>query len=192
MNIYFRYSTLKLITDTNIERAVDSYFKSNSISTHAMSKGTKQHDLIENYYTQYGKFPEYIADFIAKTLNDEKQECILEKRIYIKLFKDDNNTVYLTFCPDCVLTSSNWILDWKTSMSEGSGTPMSAYLNSEQVDVYSLAYPEIDKGAYIKLNENKIKEYGVKSLGKKQKQKILEKYTKKSLMLYEAIKPIIQ
>ncbi len=106
------------------------------------------------------------------------------------LFTDGDNTIYLSGSPDCVVTSSNLILDWKSCFSS-KGTPISSYLSSEQIDVYSLFWQQVDKGAYIKLNDTEVKDIGVVSLDQEHKLKILNKYAAKARSLYDCLYPIL-
>jgi hypothetical protein len=196
MDIIFRYSTLKLVPTTedgDIMRAVNSYMGVNRMTSKAMTAGTATHNYIKEYHAKTGKLPQYIADFILEYFGDTEQKVILEERKQILLFEDGEYKIYLSGEGDCVLESSLAMLDWKSSFLEAGkkGTSMSYYLNSDQVDVYSLMWAGINKGMYIKLDNNKIIDYGIKRLDDNHKSKILETYTNKARKLFEVVKDLI-
>jgi hypothetical protein len=191
MNFFFRYSTLKLVTETNINRAVSAHFEANNFTSEAMTRGTAIHEMIEKSYLETGKFPEYLHNFIAKNLQDTEQKAILEERKSLLLFDNEQDKVFITGAPDCVLTSSKIILDWKSTVGENKGTSIGSYLSSGQIDTYSLFYEDIFKGAYIKLDSNNVFEIGVKLISENTKKTQFDKLKYKAEKLYEELKTIL-
>jgi len=194
-NIFFRYSTLKKVggTELSLERAMDMFYNVNPIYTRAMSNGSNYHYYINDYYTKNNIFPPHIAKFLIDKFNDDLQVAVLEKSQSLKLFtleyQGEEFTIYLCGTPDCHLVSSNALIDWKTSFGNSkSRTSMASYLNSDQLDVYSLFYPVATKEVYIQLNEKEVLDYGTKVITQETRDKILATYTNKAKKLFDYIK----
>jgi hypothetical protein len=178
-------------TPASLTRAVEQHLGiAPQVVTPALEEGTEIHNRIEAHYKEFGVFPDYLHQYLTKTLQIQINEPILEKRKYFLLAEVGEDSLYLSGQLDCYIHP--FVIDWKTTNTDRVANPtkISSYLSSDQLTAYSLFYPEAEKGLYVQVDGFKevIINHGVKTFTPKQREGVRLKMIRNAILLYSEVK----
>jgi len=196
--IKFRQTHLRSISLNNASNYVGKYFGMFNISTKAMSNGTLAHKNIEEYILEKKCLPEFISTRLQALNKDfiENEDTFLGVEEYHKIFLFEETyegelyKIYLTGSVDLNF-NNDYIIDWKTQLNPTSTVTIASYLNSGQLEIYSLFYPKAKGGIYVKIYKDTVVDLGYKPFSESNRNAVKERMTDKAKLFFNSLKPFL-